>query len=205
MGRGGRGHTDPLVTKSGLTAVEAGGQKYLCTFSGTNGRESVTSVAKVVGLMGDRSAANVMARRFCDKGQNAFVGIGTDGQVYVAEELGPREAARVAEQISMERQRGIGKRTGDFARFQGVVGGSETIVVDHTTWAEGIALQYVDMPVDAIRINAVDQLPTVCGADQERRTAMITALGVVADMCDVGRATVIRRVAEELGQGTLRL
>lgn len=205
MGRGGKGNIDPLVTRGGVTAVEVGGQKYLCTFSGTNGREKVTFVATVVGLMGDRNAANLMARRFCDKGQQAFVGIGTDGQVYVAKELEPREAARVADQISGERQRGIGKRTGDFARFQGAAGGSETIIVDHTTWAEGIALQYVDMPVDAIRINAVDQLPTVCGVDQERRTAMITALGVVADMCDVGRATVIRRVAEELGQGTLRL
>lgn len=207
MGRGGKGNVDPLVTKSGLTAVEVCGQKYLCTFAGTNGREIVTSIAIVRGLMGDRNAANLAARRFCDKGQNAFVGIDTDGKVYVAEELEPREVAGVAAQISAERQRGNGRRTGEFGRHRDAVGGSEPIIVDHTTWAEGIAVLYLDMPVDTMRINAVDQLPTVCGADKRKRAALVAALGTVAELCDSdsGRATAIRRIADELTAGTLHL
>ncbi|MFH1520155.1 MAG: hypothetical protein ABID61_00775 [Candidatus Micrarchaeota archaeon] len=201
MVRGGKGHADPLVTKSGLTTVEIGGQKYLCTFTGANGREQL-SVAKVVSLMGDQNDANLMARRFCDKGRKTFVGIDTERNVYVAEELPPKEVASIKEQILAQRQ--PTRRTGEFARFQ-QAGGSEPIVVDYTQWAEGIALQYVDMPVDTMRINAVNQLPGLSGTDQ-KRTALITALGTVADICDNnGRATVIRKIAGELAAGTLVL
>lgn len=209
MGRGGKGHADPLVTKSGLTAVEVGGQKYLCTFAGTNGREIVTSIARVIDLMGDRNSANPAARRLCDKGQNAIVGIDTDGRVYVAVELEARDARGVAEQISAERQHGRGRRTGEFVRHRDAAGGSEPIAVDHTSWAESIALRYLDGSVETLRITAVDQLPTVCGADNGKRTAMVAALETVADVCDSGndggRATVLRRIAEELTKGTLHL
>ncbi|MFH1785370.1 MAG: hypothetical protein ABH842_02995 [Candidatus Micrarchaeota archaeon] len=203
MSRGGERRNDPLVTKSNLTCVEVGGSRYLCIFSGQKGRKRILEIARVINPMGDRNGANLAARKLCEKGTKAFVGLDTEGGVYVAEELNLRKSADVAETILAERN-GNGQRR-EFTQHHGAYGCGPEMVVDHTNWAEEVALRYLDMPPDTVRINAVDQLPGLCGSDRAKRAALVTALHTVADLVEQGHATVIRLVAGELEQGTLHL
>jgi hypothetical protein len=216
MGGKGISKVDRLVIKRGLTCVDVDGTKYLCTYTGSDGHRKLASVAEVVGHFTSINDANFAARRRCEKDLSAFVGIDTREEIYVAVEVSLDDFSAAQSKASGKGGNGKG-RTDTFARFHGnptpqpdapAATSTKTLAatVDHRDWAEGIALRYADFSLAAMRINAIDELPSLC-TDQERRDALVIAFRDTAEVysSEPDRAAMLVRIAKELQRGTLRL